>query len=46
VTNVLFVDYRFSGTIVGLGSMSTSPWADSDWRSLKVLKIFQFCGRI
>ncbi|XP_051216899.1 auxin response factor 7 [Lolium perenne] len=27
---------RFSGTIVGLGSMSTSPWADSDWRSLKV----------
>ncbi|CAN6273078.1 unnamed protein product [Urochloa humidicola] len=30
---------RFSGTIIGLGSMpanSTSPWADSDWRSLKV----------
>ncbi|KAF8653144.1 hypothetical protein HU200_062589 [Digitaria exilis] len=29
----------FSGTIIGLGSMpanSTSPWADSDWRSLKV----------
>ncbi|WVZ75005.1 hypothetical protein U9M48_023111 [Paspalum notatum var. saurae] len=30
---------RFSGTIIGLGGMSTnstSPWADSDWRSLKV----------
>ncbi|PUZ76116.1 hypothetical protein GQ55_1G264300 [Panicum hallii var. hallii] len=30
---------RFTGTIIGLGSMpanSTSPWADSDWRSLKV----------
>ncbi|GJM85263.1 hypothetical protein PR202_ga01698 [Eleusine coracana subsp. coracana] len=30
---------RFSGTIIGLGSISTnstSPWADSDWRSLKV----------
>jgi auxin response factor len=30
---------RFSGTIIGLGSSptnSTSPWADSDWRSLKV----------
>ncbi|KAL6899230.1 hypothetical protein ACP4OV_005888 [Aristida adscensionis] len=30
---------RFSGTIIGVGSMptnSTSPWADSDWRSLKV----------
>ncbi|CAN6232073.1 unnamed protein product [Urochloa humidicola] len=30
---------RFSGTIIGLGSMpanSTSPWADSDWRSLKI----------
>ncbi|KAG8058992.1 hypothetical protein GUJ93_ZPchr0002g23481 [Zizania palustris] len=27
---------RFSGTIIGVGSMSTSPWANSDWRSLKV----------
>ncbi|CAD6343887.1 unnamed protein product [Miscanthus lutarioriparius] len=30
---------RFSGTIIGLGSMpakSTSPWANSEWRSLKV----------
>uniref|UniRef100_A0A0D9W5C4 Auxin response factor domain-containing protein n=1 Tax=Leersia perrieri TaxID=77586 RepID=A0A0D9W5C4_9ORYZ len=30
---------RFSGTIIGIGSvpaMSTSPWADSDWKSLKV----------
>ncbi|XP_062223079.1 auxin response factor 7-like [Phragmites australis] len=30
---------RFSGTIIGVGSMSTnstSPWADSDWRCLKV----------
>jgi auxin response factor len=27
---------RFSGTIIGLGSMSTSLWADSVWRSLKV----------
>ncbi|XP_062219329.1 auxin response factor 7-like [Phragmites australis] len=30
---------RFSGTIIGVGGMptnSTSPWADSDWRSLKV----------
>uniref|UniRef100_A0A0D9VH38 Auxin response factor n=1 Tax=Leersia perrieri TaxID=77586 RepID=A0A0D9VH38_9ORYZ len=27
---------RFSGTIIGVGSMSTSPWANSDWRSLKI----------
>ncbi|AQK53045.1 Auxin response factor 1 [Zea mays] len=30
---------RLSGTIIGLGSMpanSTSPWANSDWRSLRV----------
>nr|XP_025880766.1 auxin response factor 9 isoform X2 [Oryza sativa Japonica Group] len=30
---------RFSGTIIGIGSvpaMSKSPWADSDWKSLKV----------
>jgi len=33
------LERRFSGTIVGIGStqtMSTSPWADSDWKSLKV----------
>ena len=34
---------RFSGTIIALGSMSTSPWTDSEWRSLKVLKILGFC---
>jgi len=30
---------RFSGTIIGMGCMpanSTSPWANSEWRSLKV----------
>ncbi|KAG8064601.1 hypothetical protein GUJ93_ZPchr0004g38307 [Zizania palustris] len=30
---------RFSGTVIGIGSMpamSTSPWANSDWKSLKV----------
>jgi hypothetical protein len=35
--------YRFSGTIIGIGSlpaMSKSLWADSDWRSLKVMMIF------
>jgi hypothetical protein len=37
---------RFSGTIIGVGSMSTSPWANSDWRSLKVIKIFKFVGRM
>ncbi|KAF7009296.1 hypothetical protein CFC21_023851 [Triticum aestivum] len=33
------LERRFSGTIIGIGStptMSTSPWADSDWKSLKV----------
>ncbi|KAL5207985.1 hypothetical protein ABZP36_032420 [Zizania latifolia] len=32
----VFYKPRFSGTIIGVGSMSTSPWANSDWRSLKV----------
>lgn len=41
-----FMVYRFSGTIIGVGSMSTSPWANSDWRSLKVIKIFKFVGRM
>ncbi|KAK9750122.1 hypothetical protein RND81_02G175000 [Saponaria officinalis] len=27
---------RFSGTIVGVGDTSSSSWANSDWRSLKV----------
>lgn len=40
-------DFRFSGTIIDVGSlpeMSKSMWADSDWRSLKVLmKILVLC---
>lgn len=28
--------YRFSGTIVGVGDNSSSGWANSEWRSLKV----------
>ncbi|XP_072970415.1 auxin response factor 7-like [Typha angustifolia] len=27
---------RFSGTIIGVGDMTASRWADSEWRSLKV----------
>jgi auxin response factor len=43
--NISVSDYRFSGTIIGTGSlpaMSKSLWADSDWRSLKVMTIFFF----
>jgi hypothetical protein len=52
LSNILFMlgakltflsDYRFSGTIIGIESllaMSESLWADSDWRSLKVMTIF------
>jgi auxin response factor len=39
-------DFRFSGTIIDVGSlpeMSKSLWADSDWRSLKVLMILVLC---
>jgi hypothetical protein len=30
---------RFTGTIVGIGASDPSGWADSKWRSLKVLTI-------
>lgn len=37
----LFKIYRFSGTIVGVGDKnSSSGWADSEWRSLKVTIYF------
>ena len=39
--NIPICGYRFSGTIIDIGSlpaMSKSLWADSDWRSLKVMK--------
>jgi hypothetical protein len=41
--NISISGYRFSGTIIDIGSlpaMSKSLWADSDWRSLKVMMIF------
>lgn len=30
-------NYRFSGTIVGIEDNNSSGWADSEWRSLKVI---------
>ena len=29
-------EYRFSGTIVGVGDNKSSVWTNSEWRSLKV----------
>jgi len=40
--NFPFSFVRFTGTIVGIGASDPSGWADSKWRSLKVLTIYLF----
>lgn len=39
ILDLIFCLFRFTGTIVGVGSIS-AQWPDSKWRSLKVAKSF------
>lgn len=41
------VEYRFSGTIVGVEDNKSSVWANSEWRSLKVsIRDFRCASRV